>query len=147
MIFKRLEERGIIEPIPVNKEEINAILAVAMNDLKMARTMLDAEGWDWAHNIAYNAVKQACLGLMNAYGYRPIGEAKHKNILVFAKEILDAKFKADVARADKMRKERNVASYEAVGTITEQKAKGNLEFAERFTKEIIGITEGLLREE
>lgn len=146
MIFKRLEDKGIIEPLTINKNEIKAKIEVALRNLKTAKTVLYMQEWDVAHSIAYDAIKQVCLGFMHAYGYRPIGETKHKNTLIFAKEILDDKYHADIARADKMRKERNIVSYEISEIITEQKAASNVEFAERFTKEVIEIIKDLLIE-
>lgn len=144
MPFQDLLDKGIIEHIEVNKEEINAIFNMIQQDLQTARILLRENRWDWAHNIAYNAVRQACLALAYAHGFRPKGDAKHKNTFVFAYAAMESKYKPDIERADKMRQQRNVAVYQKAGTVSEQRAKQNVEFVEKFTQELEMIIRGLL---
>jgi len=136
MSFQHLIENGIIETLPVNKDEIEAILKMVASDLRAARILLKEEQWDWAHNISYNAIRQAALAMTYAHGYRPAGEARHKNTFIFAREALGPEYLADINRADKMRHQRNLATYQVGGTVSKERATKNFEFAEQFTGEL-----------
>jgi len=144
MNFQNLVNEGIIEPVPINKANIQLMLKMVREDIKTAKILIGEERWDWAHNIAYNAIRESCLALVYAYGYRPKGEAKHKNTFVFVETALESKFHSDIKRADKMRQQRNVAVYQQAGTVSEDRAKRNVDFAEKFTKELETIVEALL---
>lgn len=144
MSFQALIDNGIIEPIPVNNDEIEAILNMVSKDLTAAKILLKEEQWDWAHNISYNAIRQACLALAYAHGYRPIGEAKHKHTFVFAEAALGPRYGSDMRRIDKMRRQRNLATYQVGGTVSKERATQNFEFAERFTQEVMVVIRALL---
>jgi hypothetical protein len=103
-----------------NAEEIGNLLALADRDLHDAKS---AElSVDWRFNIAYNAALQLAGTAIAASGYRVIrsGPHHHRTIQSLAHTI-----GADdntVLLLDRFRKKRNVAKYDAVGTISDQEA-------------------------
>lgn len=52
MSFQALIDNGAIESIPVNMDDIEAILDMVSKDLHAAQILLREEQWDWAHNIS-----------------------------------------------------------------------------------------------
>jgi len=144
MSFQALIDNGAIEPIPVNMDDIEAILDMVSKDLHAAQILLREEQWDWAHNISYNAIRQACLALTYAHGYRPVGEAKHVNTFAFAEAALGPRYGSDMRRIDKMRRQRNLSTYQLGGTVSKERATQNFKFAEHFTQEIMVVIRTLL---
>ncbi len=47
-------------------------------------------------------------------------------------------------RIDKMRRQRNLATYQVGGTVSKERATQSFEFAERFTQEVMVVIRALL---
>ena len=117
-----------------NAEEIANHLALADRDLHDAlSTELSV---DWRFNIAYNAALQLAGTALAATGYRVIrsGPHHHRTIQSLLHTIgADAN---TVRLLDRFRKKRNVAEYDAVGTISEKEATEMLALAQSLQQRI-----------
>jgi hypothetical protein len=115
-----------------NVEEIANLLALADRDLRDARsTELSV---DWRFNIAYNAALQLAGTALAASGYRVVrsGPHHHRTIQSLAHTIgVDDN---TVRLLDRFRKKRNVAEYDAVGTISDQEATEILALAQSLRR-------------
>ena len=123
-----------------NAEEIGNLLALADRDLHDAQS---AElSVDWRFNIAYNAALQLAGAALAASGYRVVrsGPHHHRTIQSLAHTI-----GADdntVLLLDRFRKKRNVAEYDAVGTISNQEATEMLALAQSLRQRVLDWLRG-----
>ena len=136
MKFDDLKNKNLIEEYRIEKGEIEHILEAARSDIKTAQHLLNTDVC-WAFNIAYNAVLQAGIALMNKKGFRPIGEAKHISVILFLRKALGEKYEAELDRFDQMRRKRHKAVYGLLRNITEYEARETVKFAEIFVKDIV----------
>lgn len=97
---------------------------------------------EWAFNIAYNAMQQAGRAFMFYSGYRSVGEAHHATVVRFLEIGLGTDFEDIMAVMDRMRRKRNRATYDKVGTISRKEAIEALSSAE----ELLGVVRHRVRE-
>ena len=76
-------------------------------------------------------------------GYRPSDGYQHKTVVEFMSHSLSKEFKTIVERFDKMRKKRNVFTYEVDISISKTEAGNALNTAVRF----VNLTEAIIRKE
>ena len=109
--------------------EIADILAAVDRDLSACRTPnLDP---DWRFNIAYNAALQAATSALAAAGYRAAREMHHYRVI----QSLAFTVGADAALInllDRLRKKRNIGTYERAGIISDHEAGEMLSLAEKL---------------
>lgn len=86
MTLDDLIKKGFVEKIKTNPDEVRVLFKLIQRDIETAGSNLNINV-DWAHNIAYNAMIQSCLALVQAYGYRPRGEGKHFKAIEFARAV------------------------------------------------------------
>lgn len=91
---------------------------------------------EWAFNIAYNAMHQAGRAFMFHAGYRAVGEGHHATVVRFLEIGLGGAFKDTLALLDRMRRKRNRATYDMMGTISDKEAGEAITAAEEFLAEI-----------
>jgi len=118
-----------------NAEEIANLLALADRDLPDAQsTELSV---DWRFNIAYNAALQLAGTALAASGYRVVrsGSHHHRTIQSLAHTI--STDDNTVRLLDRFRKKRNVAEYDAVGTISDQEATEALALAQSLRRLVV----------
>lgn len=126
---KLLEENKIKE---VTKTELD--LSLAERDLVVALHNFEAEDFDWALSIVYNAVLQACRALMFSLGFRPVGKNQHKTVFEFIELVGLNKDLINFFNA--VRKTRHVAVYDSSGVVSESLANETLSKAKEFVQEI-----------
>jgi len=73
---------------------------------------------------------------MFAHGYRTVGEAHHATVVRFLEIGLGPEYEASLALLDRMRRKRNRAVYDSVGTISRKEAKEAISVAEEFVQMI-----------
>jgi len=118
-----------------NAEEIANLLALADRDLHDAQsTELSV---DWRFNIAYNAALHLAGVALAASGYRVVRSGPHHHRTI---QSLGHTVGADddtVRLLDRFRKKRNVAEYDAVGTISDQEATEILALARSLRQRVV----------
>ncbi|MCI0409774.1 MAG: hypothetical protein L0191_14630 [Acidobacteria bacterium] len=91
---------------------------------------------EWAFNIAYNAMHQAGRAFMFHAGYRAVGEGHHATVVRFLEIALGSQFEDTLALLDRMRRKRNRATYDTVGTISRKETNEAMSVAAEFVAEI-----------
>jgi hypothetical protein len=91
---------------------------------------------DWRFNIAYNAALQLAGAALAASGYRIIRSGPHHHRTIQSLLHTIGADNNTVRLFDRFRKKRNVAEYDAVGTISEQEAAEMLELARSLRQQV-----------
>lgn len=131
MNFGELLKNKIIEKL--NKKQ-EPDFSSAEKDIDAAKDVFLSGHFDWALNIAYNAVLLSSRELMFSIGYRPIGKEHHKSVFEFLKE---TNFEPDlVGYFNKIRVIRNNNIYGEADSITEVLAEETIQKAEEFVQKI-----------
>lgn len=140
MTYQHLLQARLIEPYRVAKSEIEALLEVARRDVKTAQELVNID-LDWALIVAYNAALQAGMAFMYSRGFRPQGPDRHKVVIRFLQATLSPTFKPMLNRLDRIRKKRHQAIYRMAGTISENEARGTIQFADKFVAQLTSLIE------
>ena len=131
MNFEKLLEDKIIERL--NKKQ-EPDFSESEKDLDAARDIFLSGHFDWALNIAYNAILLSSREFMFLLGYRPIGKEHHKAVFEFLKE---ANFEHNLVEYfNKIRVIRNKNVYGDAESITESLADETIQKAEEFVQKI-----------
>jgi len=69
-------------------------------------------------------------------GHRAVGEGHHATVVRFLEIALGTDFEESLALLDRMRRKRNQATYDMVGTISRREADEAISVAEEFVAEI-----------
>ena len=143
MSLTELEKSGKIKKIPVDKIQIQNLIAVSDRDLKVAKTLLQTN-FDWCFIASYNCALQISRAFMFSYGYTADSEGHHKNVVDFVSAIIGEDEK--ITSFDLMRRKRHNIVYDETGAISENEAKNYLNFVEDYFSLLKRkITERLLK--
>lgn len=130
MNFDKLVDKGIIESLTVDADEIANLLRVARRDIATAESLLHTD-CDWAFAIAYNAVLQSSVAYMAHCGFRPANRNKHYNTFQFMEQALSDQ-QVMASRLQRFRKKRNTTVYESVGAVGEAEVHDIIAFARLY---------------
>ena len=123
-----------------NAEEIGNLLALADRDIHDAQS---AElSVDWRFNIAYNAALQLAGAALAASGYRVVRSGPHHHRTIRSLVHTIGADDNTVLLLDRFRKKRNVAEYDAVGTISDQEATEMLALARSLRQRVLDWLRG-----
>ncbi|NQT23693.1 MAG: HEPN domain-containing protein [Candidatus Omnitrophica bacterium] len=144
MIFdqfiKEYSRKGLIKPQKTSFTSIERLISRSYKEIKVAEANLKIDE-GIAFTIAYTAMLHAGRALMLFKGYRPSDGYQHKTVVDFAAIILGEKYKTLVQHFDKMRKKRNIFTYEVSISISETEVKNALKSAIDFIKAVRHIIE------
>jgi len=135
--FSKLIHSGRIEPGRFAPIQIESCIEIAKRDLEAAANIIYSSP-EWAFNIAYNAMHQAGRAFMFHSGYRAKGAGHHATVVFFLRLGLPPELQEHVAIQDRMRRKRNRATYDRIGTISGEEAAEALTVAEEFVAHISG---------
>lgn len=119
------------------KKQKSSFLAVekfinrSLKDLKAAKANLTIDE-GIAYTVAYLAMLHAGRAFMLLKGFRPNDGYQHKTVVEFMSYTLGAEYKNIVERFDRMRRKRNIFTYEIDISISKTEADGALETAVKF---------------
>jgi len=116
-----------------SRQEIVDLLAV---DRDLADCRAAGLSPEWRLNIAYNAALQAATVALSAAGYRATRESHHLRVIQSLAYTVGAS-EAVIRTFDQLRKERNIAGYERVGSVSDHEAKEMIVFAGRLRKQVL----------
>jgi len=127
------------------KKEKSSFSAVGKNilrsekDLKTAKANLKIDE-GIAYTVAYLAMLRTGRAYMLLKGFRPTDGYQHKTVVEFMGQCLGEEYKNMVERFDRMRRKRNIFTYEIDISISYTEAENAFDTATKFTnliKEII----------
>ena len=138
--IKEYTRKGLIKPQETNVKSLENLISRSYKEIKIAEANLKIDE-GIAFTIAYTAMLHAGRALMFFKSYRPVDGYQHKTVVDFADHILGDRYKTLVQHFDKMRKKRNIFTYEVNISISETEVKNALKTAAEFVKTIRNIIE------
>jgi len=94
-----------------------------------------------AFTVAYTAMLHAGRALMLFKGFRPADGYQHKTVVEFTTFFLGEKYKNIVQHFDRMRRKRNIFTYEVSISISRTEVKSALRTATKFVDIIRDLIE------
>jgi uncharacterized protein (UPF0332 family) len=138
---KFLEEslsKGFLRKQKADLRAVERLILRAHKDLKTAKANLDIDE-GIAYTVAYLAMLHAARAFILLKGFRPADGYQHKTVVEFMSHFLGREFKVIVEQFDRMRRKRNIFTYEIDISISKSEASNALEKAKRFVDLIKGI--------
>ena len=134
--YSELLDARRIERGRFSRRQVDDRLDLATRDHKTAGEIAGTSP-DWAFNIAYNAMHQAGRAFLLHCGYRTVGEGHHATVVRFLELALGAEHGDMLAVMDRMRRKRNRATYDSVGTISRKEVREALAAAREFVAGVV----------
>ena len=138
---KFLEEslsKGLLRKQKADIRAVEKLILRAHKDLKTAKANLDIDE-GIAYTVAYLGMLHAARAFILLKGFRPADGYQHKTVVEFMSHFLGREFKVIVEQFDRMRRKRNIFTYEIDISISKSEASNALEKAKRFVDLIKGI--------
>lgn len=136
----KYSKQGLIKEQKSNFTAIENLISRSYKEIKIAQANMSIDE-GIAFTVAYTGMLHAGRALMLCKGYRPSDGYQHKTVVDFASIVLGEKYKILVQHFDKMRKKRNIFTYEVSISISETEAKNALKSATDFIKAVREIIE------
>ncbi|MCG2712768.1 MAG: hypothetical protein L6416_10675 [Candidatus Omnitrophica bacterium] len=144
MTFEKFTEdysqKGLIKKHPADFSAIENLISRGYKEIKIAQANIPIDE-GIAFTTAYTAMLHAGRALMFSKGFRPIDGYQHKTVVNFASIILGTEYEKLVLHFDKMRRKRNLFTYEASISISVSEVKSALKSASNFVKITRNIVE------
>jgi uncharacterized protein (UPF0332 family) len=139
MIYKAFEEeflaKGLIKRQKPDLRTAEKLILRAYKDLKTAKAnLIIDEGIAYA--VAYLAMLRSARAFMLLKGFRPSDGYQHKTVVEFMFQFLGKEIKALVEHFDKMRRKRNIFTYEIDISISKTEATTAIDTAVKFVNQI-----------
>ena len=135
MSIERLLQEGSIHAFQATDVEIDKAMEISRRDLNTALE-IRLNSPDWAFNIAYNAVLQACKAHMFTKGYRAASSESHKHTFEFLLTTANEPWLATIEYFDRVRKKRHRVVYDEIGLVSEKELETLLDQAGEFVRHI-----------
>ncbi len=131
-------DKGLLRRQESTYQAVEKLILRAHKDLRASKANLSIDE-GIAYTIAYLAMLRAGRALMLLKGFRPSDGYQHKTVVEFVTYLIGKEFRTIVEHFDKMRKKRNVFTYEIDISISRTEANNALHTAEKFVDLIKGI--------
>ncbi|MCK4809698.1 MAG: HEPN domain-containing protein [Candidatus Omnitrophica bacterium] len=129
--IKEYSKKGLLKNQTVDFKSIENHIARALKELNAAQANIAIDE-GIAYTIAYTALLHAGRALMFFKGYRPTDGYQHKTVVEFCIIVLGDKYKELTAHFDRMRRKRNIFTYEVNISISPTEVKNSLKTANEF---------------
>jgi len=123
--------KGLLKSQKSDLRAVEKLILRAHKDLKAAKANLDIDE-GIAYTVAYLAMLHAARAFILLKGFRPAEGYKHKTVVEFISHFLGKEFKAIVEQFDRMRRKRNIFTYEIDISISKSEASNALDRATMF---------------
>ena len=138
--IKEYTKRGLVKKQDKNLQAVEGLISRSYKEIKVAEANIKIDE-GIAFTVAYTAMLHTGRALMLFKGYRPHDGYQHKTVVDFASIALGENYKILVQRFDKMRRKRNIFTYEVSISISEKEVTNALEAATDFIKAVRDIIE------
>jgi len=146
MAYKKFIEeylaKGLVKEQNSDLKTVEKRILWANKDLKNAKANLDIDE-GIAYSVAYLAMLRAARAVMLLKGFRPADGYQHKTTVEFVAHILGEDYRNIIERFDRMRRKRNIFTYEVDIAISRTEADNAFDTAVKF----IGIIKDLIRKD
>jgi uncharacterized protein (UPF0332 family) len=140
---KFLEEclsKGLLKRQKSDLRTVEKLVRRAHKDLKTAKANLEIDE-GIAYTVAYLAMLHAARAFILLKGFRPADGYQHKTVVEFISHFLGKEFRVITEQFDRMRRKRNIFTYEIDISISKSEATNALNSATRFVDLIKGIVQ------
>lgn len=125
--------KGLLKEQKPSFPAVEKLINRSLKDLKAAKANLSIDE-GIAYTVAYLAMLHAGRAFMLLKGFRPDDGYQHKTVVEFMAHVLGGECKAIIERFDRMRRKRNIFTYEVDGVISKTEADGAFETAVKFVE-------------
>jgi uncharacterized protein (UPF0332 family) len=129
---------GLIQKQKSSLVAVEKLLERSAKDLQAAKANLKIDA-GIAYTVAYLAMLRAARSFMLLRGFRPSNGHQHKTVVQFVGEALGKEYVRIIERFERMRRKRNIFTYEIDVAISDAEAVEGLRSAEEFVGLIIEI--------
>jgi uncharacterized protein (UPF0332 family) len=140
---KFLEEflsKGLLRRQESDLRAVQRLILRAYKDLKTAKANLEIDE-GIAYTVAYLAMLHAARAFILLKGFRPADGYQHKTVVELISHFLGKEFRVITEQFDRMRRKRNIFTYEIDISISKSEATDALNSATRFVDLIKGIVQ------
>jgi uncharacterized protein (UPF0332 family) len=142
---KFLEEslsKGLLRTQKSDLRAVEKLILRAYKDLKTAKANLDIDE-GIAYTVAYLAMLHAARAFILLKGFRPADGYQHKTAVEFVSYFFGNEFKVITEQFDRMRRKRNIFTYEIDISISKSEAINALSTGAKF----VDLIKGIIRKE
>jgi len=125
--------KGLLQKLNTDWSAIKKLMLRSEKDLKAARLNLSIDA-GIAYTVAYLAMLRAARAYMLLKGLRPKDGFQHKTVIEFLEQALQDEARPLILRFDRMRRKRNIFTYEIEAPITRTEAESALKTAVEFVE-------------
>jgi uncharacterized protein (UPF0332 family) len=122
---------GLLKRQKSDLRAVEKLILRAGKDLKAAKANLDIDE-GIAYTVAYLAMLHAARAFLLLKGFRPADGYQHKTVVEFMSHFLGKEFETIVEHFDRMRRKRNIFTYEIDISISKSEASNALDRATTF---------------
>jgi len=130
--------KGLLKKQKPSAIAVEKLIARSGKDLKTAKANLSIDE-GIAYTVAYLAMLRAGRAFMLLKGFRPADGYQHKTVVAFMSQCLGKEYQGITERFDRMRRKRNIFTYEIDIAISRTDAEGALDTAVKFVNTVKGI--------
>ena len=123
--------KGLLKKQKPSFSAVEKLIARSAKDLKTAKANLVIDE-GIAYSVAYLAMLRAGRAYMLLKGFRPVDGYQHKTVVEFMSYALPEEYKNMVERFDRMRRKRNIFTYEIDIAISRTEADNAFDTAAKF---------------
>ena len=129
---------GLMQKQKTSITDVEKLLIRSTKDLKTAKANLKIDE-GIAYSVAYLAMLRSGRAFMLLKGLRPSDGYQHKTVVEFVLQVLGNKYSALIKHFDRMRRKRNLFTYEIDITVSYTEAENALRSAETFVDLIMEL--------
>ncbi|MCX5804005.1 MAG: hypothetical protein NTU69_10835 [Proteobacteria bacterium] len=130
--------KGLIQKQKSSITDVERLLIRSIKDLKTARANLKIDE-GIAYTVAYLAMLRAGRAFMLLKGFRPSDGYQHKTVVEFMYQVLGKEYRDIIEHFDRMRRKRNIFTYEIDITISYTEVVNALHSGEIFVDLIMEL--------
>jgi len=135
MTYKKFTEdylaKGLIKKQELDLRAVEKLILRSEKDLKAAKANLSIDE-GIAYAVAYLAMLRTARAYMLLKGFRPSDGYQHKTVVEFMAESLSEEYRNIIERFDRMRRKRNIFTYEIDVAISRTETENALKTANEF---------------
>lgn len=123
--------KGLLKKQKPDFKTVEKLILRARKDIKTARANLTIDE-GIAYTVAYLAMLRAGRAIMLLKGFRPADGFQHKTVVEYMSSFLGEEYRTIIEHFDKMRRKRNIFTYDVSVAISKREAENALETAVEF---------------
>lgn len=123
--------KGLIKKQRASLLSVEKLVNRSAKELNAARANLSIDE-GIAYTVAYLAMLHAGRAFMFLKGFRPDDGYQHKTVVEFMSQVLGVEYRSIIERFDRMRRKRNIFTYEVDIAISKTEADSAFETAVKF---------------